>query len=370
MDLDILSSFSCMVILGYCVFSLVLMKMLPGPTTRGPVTPKGHTPVYRDNGFKCFLVTMVTFGIMQYILKSHYNYSATMVYDRFGDFLVTLTIFSHILCIVLNIKGLYAPSTADCGSSGNPLFDYYWGTELYPNILGIDIKVFTNCRFGMTVWPLLVTIHALKSYELYGFVDSMWVSWFLQMVYFVKFFWWESGYMRTIDIMVDRAGFYICWGCLTFIPGVYASVTMYLVNQPVQLGPYLSSFLLVFGTAAVGVNYWADRQKLLVRDTDGQCMIWGRQPEVIRAEYTLDNGETRESILLVSGWWGVARHFHYVPELMLAMCWTLPALFYNLAPYCYIITLTCILVHRTYRDDNKCSDKYKTYWKQYCEKVP
>jgi 7-dehydrocholesterol reductase len=176
--------------------------------------------------------------------------------------------------------------------------------------------------------------------------------------------------MRTIDIMVDRAGFYICWGCLTFIPGVYASVSMYLVNQPVRLGPYLSSALLIVGTAAVALNYWADRQKLLVRDTNGHCTIWGRKPEVIRAQYTLETGEIRESILLLSGWWGVARHFHYVPELILALCWTLPALFYNLSPYCYFITLTCILLHRTYRDDDKCSSKYTTYWKQYCDKVP
>ena len=63
-----------------------------------------------------------------------------------------------------------------------------------------------NKRFGMTVWPLLCLIFALKNYELYGFVDSCWVTCVLQMIYFTKFFWWEAGYMRTIDIMVDRAG--------------------------------------------------------------------------------------------------------------------------------------------------------------------
>ena len=58
----------------------------------------------------------------------------------------------------------------------------------------------------MTVWPLLVLIFSLKSYELHGFVDSIWVSAALQMIYFTKFFWWEAGYMSTIDIILDRAG--------------------------------------------------------------------------------------------------------------------------------------------------------------------
>lgn len=369
-EIDVLSPFSCAVVAGYSVYAVILMKLLPGPTVYGPLTPKGNRPVYKNNGFSCFVVTMLTFAGLQYVLQTHYQLSATVVYDRFDELLVTLTVFSHLLCVVLYVKGLRWPSTSDHGSSGNPVFDYYWGTELYPSLLGVDVKVFTNCRFGMTVWPLLVAIHALKSYELHGFVDSMWVSCALQMVYFAKFFWWEAGYMRTIDIMVDRAGFYICWGCLTFIPGVYASVSMYLVSHPVRLGPYLSAALVVVGLGAVAVNYWADWQKLYVRDTDGQCTIWGRKPELIRANYKLETGESRQSLLLLSGFWGVARHFHYVPELTLALCWTLPALFHHLAPYCYLIILTCILVHRTYRDDNKCSAKYGDYWTQYCQKVP
>ncbi len=30
----------------------------------------------------------------------------------------------------------------------------------------------------------------------------------------LKFFHWEMGYVNTMDIQHDRAGFYICWGCL------------------------------------------------------------------------------------------------------------------------------------------------------------
>ena len=36
----------------------------------------------------------------------------------------------------------------------------------------------------------------------------------VQEVYVLKFFHWEMGYVNTMDIQHDRAGFYICWGCL------------------------------------------------------------------------------------------------------------------------------------------------------------
>lgn len=254
------SPLAAYVLLGYCIFALVLQVTLPGPRALGPLTANGNRPVYKDNGFSCYLVTLVTFGVVTAILKQS-DMSPTIVYDHFEEFLGTLTVFSMIFCVGLYLKGLYAPSSTDCGSTGNPVFDFYWGTELYPRIWGVDVKVFTNCRFGMTVWPLLVLIFSLKSYELYGFVDSAWVSCFLHFVYFTKFFWWESGYMGTIDIMVDRAGYYICWGCMVFIPGVYAVTSLYLVKHPVHLGLPLTVLILILGSISTFINYWADQQK-------------------------------------------------------------------------------------------------------------
>ena len=358
------------IFVGYCVFALTLMRVVPGKTVYGPLTPKGNRPQYKDNGFSCFLITIATFALLTVVCKTRFSVSPTIIYDRFDEVLALLNIFSLLLCLALYVKGLMAPSSSDSGSSGNVIFDYYWGTELYPRVLGFDIKVFTNCRFGMTVWALLVCVFALKSYELHGAVDSMLVSALLQMIYFLKFFWWEAGYMCTIDIMVDRAGYYICWGCLVFVPGLYASVSLYLVNQPVVLGLPLSLLIAALGVLSIYINYDADRQKLAVRNANGECLVWGRKPVIIRAKYKLESGESRESILLASGWWGLSRHFHYVAEILLAFFWSLPALFGCLMPYTYVIYLTVLLVHRSFRDERKCEEKYGRFWLQYREKVP
>ncbi|XP_064626173.1 uncharacterized protein LOC135486924 [Lineus longissimus] len=367
--IQIVSMFSLSVVIGYSTFALLLMKFVPGRTFKGPVTPKGNTPVYKDNGFACYIISMTAFSLLTVALKQ-YGYSTSIVYDKFDEILATLCVFSLVFCLMLYIKGINWPTTTDSGSSGNFIFDYYWGTELYPRIFGFDVKTFTNCRFGMTVWPLLVAVHAIKSYELYGFVDSMFVSALLQFLYMTKFFWWEAGYMWTIDIMLDRAGYYICWGCLVYVPGLYASPSLYLVNHPVQLGLPLTVFLLVGGALSIYVNYWADEQKQHVRKSNGDCLVWGAKPDIIRASYVLENGEKRESILLASGFWGVARHFHYLPEWMLSFAWSVPALFNNIMPYIYFLWLVILLTHRSFRDDEKCGKKYGKFWTEYRQRVP
>lgn len=311
---------------------------------------------------------MVGFAVLTVVLKV-YGLSPSVVYDRFGDLLAFMNFVSIVLCLYLYYKGINSPSSTDCGKSGVFIFDYYWGTELYPRIFGVDIKVFTNCRFGMTVWPLLVVIYNIKSYELYGFVDSIFVSTVLQLVYITKFFTWEGGYMKTIDIILDRAGFYICWGCLCWLPSLYPLVSQYLVTQPMRLGPFWSSIILCLGLLSILVNYLADLQRQEVRHHDGDCLVWGKRPDIIRAKYITENGEERESILLASGWWGLSRHFHYVPEILLSFFWTCPAGFGALLPYSYITFLIILLIHRSFRDEDKCGKKYGAFWQQYCRKV-
>lgn len=356
------------VVLGYMSWAIFLMKVLPGKRLEGPITVNGNTPVYKDNGFLCYIVTMVAFVVLTIFLKSR-GLTPTVIYDRFDEVMLFLNAFSFVFCLFLYVKGRYWPSTSDSGHTGSFIFDYYWGTELYPRVFGIDIKVFTNCRYGLTVWPLLVVLYTMKSYELHGFVNNIFISSTLQLIYITKFFWWEGGYMHTLDIILDRAGWYICWGCLVLVPSLYASVSMYMVKHPVHIEPITAFVIFGCGLASIIVNYLADLQKLTTRKKRGNCLIWGQKPNIIKAKYTLHSGEERDSMLLVSGWWQVSRHFNYLAELLLAFFWTLPAMTLNFTPYAYLSFLTVLLVHRCFRDERKCRRKYGHYWDEYCQKV-
>ena len=161
-----------------------------------------------------------------------------------------------------------------------------------------------------------------------------------------------------------------CWGCMVWVPSVYTSHALFLTTHPNQLGFPLAVTMIVVGLISIFLNYDADRQRELARNTDGACTIWGQIPELIRATYHTSEGRERQSLLLVSGWWGVARHFHYVPELLAALFWTLPALFTSAVPYFYFFFLLILLTHRASRDDKRCAEKYGKYWKHYCQRVP
>lgn len=155
-----------------------------------------------------------------------------------------------------------------------------------------------------------------------------------------------------------------------WLPCVYTLVGLYLVDHPIALPIPYTVFLVGVGLAAIWADGDANRQRQRVRETGGETTVWRRKPELIQAEYTTEDGETRKSLLLVSGWWGISRHFHYVAEITAALAWTLPAMFEILLPYFYVIFLTILLVHRAGRDDRRCRKKYGRYWKQYCERVP
>ncbi len=351
----------------FVTVQLFLLRLIPGERIEGPVSPKGHVPIYRDNGLACFGLTMFLYLGASAGLGL---FSPALIFDHFADLLGVLNLVALSLCVVLYIKGRIAPSSPDFSHTGNIIFDYYWGTELYPRIAGFDIKQVTNCRTGMMGWAVIIVSFAAKQKELGGLTDAMCVSVALQLIYIAKFFWWERGYFRSLDIMHDRAGFYICWGCLVWIPVFYTIHTLYQVKQPNHLGTPLAIAIFLMGAVAIFINTQADAQRMRVRATGGNTLVAGKAPVLVRAHYTTADGQQRESILLASGWWGVSRHFHYVPEILAALAWSIPAGTSHLMPYLYVLFLAVLLFDRAFRDDKRCAAKYGKDWDVYKAKVP
>ena len=192
----------------------------------------------------------------------------------------------------------------------------------------------------------------------------------------VKFFIWEIGYMRSIDIIEDRAGWYIIWGVTVWVPSVYTLHTRVLVNLPSGLD--WPTALLIFAVGIVGVllNFWTDDERQRFREANGAIEVWGKVPTFIPATYEVLNAETglletRTTKLLASGWWGVARHVAYAFELMAAFSWGLLANpgTHGVLPLFYPVYLTILLVHRARRDEHKCAAKYGAAYEEYVTKV-
>lgn len=110
-------------ILGFFSFELILQRWLPGKEFCATITPKGNVPIYKANGMQAFLVTIFT-GL----LLTHYNIiQPSLVFDKFGNIIASLNIFSWTLCFLLLLKGHMGPSTTDSGTTGSWVYDFYWG---------------------------------------------------------------------------------------------------------------------------------------------------------------------------------------------------------------------------------------------------
>jgi 7-dehydrocholesterol reductase len=355
------------ILAGWVLSQYLLLRLLPGKPFDGPITPQGNQPRYRLNGLAAWVVTHTS------LLLAFFAglWSPASLYRQFGSLFVTLNLAALLFCVFLYWKGRNHPSSSDAVYSGHFFFDFFQGTELHPTLFGTSLKQLINCRVSMMGWSVLVLCCLGYQYETTGTVSSsMLVSAGLLVLYLFKFFWWESGYLTSLDIMHDRFGYYICWGVLVWVPVVYTISAQYLANHPRSLAPWCAIAISTVGLVSLWMNYAADAQRQRVRARNGNTTVWGKPARLLRASYVTADGQERQSLLLASGYWGIARHFHYVPELALALCWALPAGFASLTPYIYFIFLTILLFDRARRDDLRCARKYGDTWLEYRRQVP
>ncbi len=187
-----------------------LSLIVPAKTFKGPRSPEGQVPVYSANGTQYYLVSVLAFGI----LLSWRPGLSVAIYEEFAHIMACLNISALALCVILMAR---APAHLQ---GGHPwLYLFYRGLELHPRLLGVDVKQLTNCRIGMMGWALLSINFAVASSVKSGGVLSpgALANATLINLYLLKFFFWETGYFNTLDITLDRAGYYLCWGCLVWV---------------------------------------------------------------------------------------------------------------------------------------------------------
>ncbi len=361
------SLFATAVIAAWSVLAWALLRFLPGETHEGPATPSGRRPRYRKNGLSAWLVThgLLVLGFATGLL------SARRFVDHYGEILSTLNLFALGMCLALRIAAARRPPRGDLVVTNNPIFDFFQGVELHPRSFGVQLKQLVNCRISMMGWSAIALTLCFYQIERDGHLSAaLAVSALLVMVYLFKFFVWETGYFASLDITHDRFGFYIGWGVLVWVPAVYPIAQLQIAIASPRVGWAAAAVIGALGLAAILLNYAADAQRQRVRATHGKTLVWGRPPLLIEATYRTGDGASRKNVLLASGYWGLARHFHYLPELAVALCWTLPAGRSGAVAYFYVVFLAILLVDRAGRDDKRCASKYGTAWGEYRRLVP
>jgi 7-dehydrocholesterol reductase len=249
---------------------------------------------------------------------------------------------------------------------GNGIADWYSGVDLHPILDKVDLKLFIASRIGMQSWAMAV-VYTVLDWAKAGapLPAAVAASSFLQLIYIFRFFTWENEYLQTMDQQHDRAGFYVCWGCMAYIPALYwiaaimGNPSMYSASW--GLGKLGSTVCALAGIMCIYAVSIIDEQKTRVRKNP-RCFVAGRPATYISTQ--------KGGLLLTCGGWGVSRHLHYVFEIGAAIAWTAPVAGAFIPGYMYVIYLTILLVHRVHRDDIRCKEKYGADWDTYCKAVP
>lgn len=352
---------------SFHLFQSVLYKYFPARKTLGPITKEGNRPEYNDNGFECWLLTA---AIEILYLNSFTKQELASMYDQLPEFQKCLNIHGLIVSGILYLSFLFQKSKSNEPEyTGNHIIDFFKGVSLHPRNFFGDIKIVINSRFGMMLWGNIVILSLMASSS-----GNVQVSGFIQLIYITKFFFWEEGYTNTTDIANDRCGYYLLWGCICYVPCVYTSVSTYHFYHP-QFVPVSFGLPYIFlGLSMILLNYLSDQVRLNIRKSllDAYCKTDSipDYPDHILAPYKTRDGKINTGILVTWGPYRYASSLNYLFEILSTLTWTFGGITpTHISCFTYVIYLTVLLVHRTYRIERKCSEKYKGSWDSYREVV-
>ncbi|TWU73159.1 erg24, C-14 sterol reductase [Metarhizium rileyi] len=388
-------------VLAYYLLSLILYRVLPATEVDGTVLSSGGRLKYRMNTFYSSTATLAAlaagtvaqgaeFPVWVFISE---NYLQILTASVGISYAIATFVYVRSFGVKRGNKELRELAAGGC--TGNLLYDWFIGRELNPRVtiplIGeVDLKEWCELRPGMMGWIILNCSWCAQQYRNFGYVtDSIIFITVVQALYVVDSWWFEPAILTTIDITTDGFGMMLAFGDLVWVPFVYSMQTRYLSVHPLSLGPAgLAGTISLIGLGFM-IFRSANSQKNAFRTNHND-------PAVAHLKYI----ETKTgSKLLITGWWGIARHINYLGDWIQAWPYSLPtgvagyqilaaganaasqgAFFMKdgreVVPgnargwaipitYFYIVYFAVLLIHRERRDDEKCHRKYGEDWEKY-----
>ncbi|KAE8373974.1 ergosterol biosynthesis ERG4/ERG24 [Aspergillus bertholletiae] len=359
-------------ILGYTTWlaiQAILYVYLPGSKALGPITPAGRRLEYKLNGLAAWGATIALWAVG----SSFGIIDPAWIAKNWGGLIWTTNVFCVIAVALFHIKAQILPDNeAETFITGSFWYDIFEGGELHPRIGKMwDWRQFFSTRTGgILAWTLIDLSFAAYQYQYHGFLTKTMVAVVIMRGWVVvDFFVNELWFFHTLDGMYESFGFYNIYGFSGMMPVLWTVQTQYLAKHPEELSNIgLTSVILLFFVGWL-IRFFADYQRMKFRQTGGECRIWGKKAEGIRALYQTADGKARHSMLLCSGWWGLARHANYTGSVLYSLAISAACGWGGIFPYTEAILVAGIEIHRCHRDEAKCAAKYGKDWDEYCRRV-
>ncbi|XP_074272847.1 delta(14)-sterol reductase [Silene latifolia] len=346
---------SAELLLTYFGYLAIFGSFLPGKIVAGATLPDATHLNYSCNGLLqlFLLVLLLAAGVAAGLVSS------TAIADRGLELLSATLIFSIVVTLLLYVTGRvsrHQGSSLKPHVSGNLIHDWWFGIQLNPQFMGIDLKFFF-VRAGMLGWLLINLSVLAKSIEDGSLNRSMVLYQLFCTFYILDYFFHEEFMTSTWDIIAERLGFMLVFGDLVWIPFTFSIQGWWLLKNNVELTTAAVVANCIVFLMGYRIFRGANKQKHVFKKNP-KSLIWGRPPKVIGGK------------LLASGYWGIARHCNYLGDLLLALSFSLPCGISSPVPYFYPIYLLILLIWRERRDEARCAEKYKDIWAEYCKVVP
>lgn len=335
-------------VLGFVLALFVGSKIVPGPQRLGAVLEDGSRKTYRLNGLALLLMVaaLVAAGTYAEVVD------LAVLHEHFWGLFVGANLLAVAMTLVLYLRGRHRPGAIRRGL----LRDLWYGVELNPEWAGVDLKMFSY-RPSLIGLALIDVSFAYVQWHRYGELgDAMILYQVFTLVYVFNYFQFEHGMLHTWDIVAERFGFMLVWGDYAFVPFAYSICGWYLVERT---GPLpLWAWIALPCTFALGL--WIFRGANQQKDEfkrDPNVRIWGKPAETIGGK------------ILVSGFWGIGRKLNYTGEILVYWSFALLAGDASIVPYLLPTWLMGLLVHRAWRDEKRCRQKYGPLWDEYCQRA-
>ncbi|OQR98794.1 hypothetical protein ACHHYP_07835 [Achlya hypogyna] len=352
----LLDTRSILVVFGWFGFQVALERLVPGSYHAGVLLSTKERLQYKVNGHACFWITMLA----AYVVHTYVT-SLSFAYDHYLHLAVGAMLLSGATSIFVYLYSFRRPDVlcAEQGSSPSHVFNFYMGRELNPRSAWtqtFDLKYFCELRPGLIGWAVLNLGMLAKQYELHG---SVTVS-MLSVVFFQNLYVWDAQFhekcvLTTMDITTDGFGFMLAFGDMTWVPFTYTLQARYLVDRDPHLSTASLVAIMLLNVLGYAIFRGANAQKDAFRtDPTG--------PSVAHLKFL---PTARGTKLLISGWWGMARKINYTGDWFMGLAWCAYCGGATIIVYFYAIYFAILLVHRAFRDDAACHEKYGADWLKY-----
>ncbi|KAL6241458.1 erg24, C-14 sterol reductase [Rhinocladiella similis] len=394
--------------LSFYGISLLLHFILPGREVEGVVLNNGGRHHYKFNAWSSAMVIMAGLAIGTALQGADFVVW-TFIWENFPQLVSANLVIAYVLSVAVYLASFSIPHSgqpnpgnrelAPGGCTGNILYDFFIGRELNPRfklpswipIAGgqvLDVKVFMEIRPGLLGYIILDLAFIAHQYKEHGFVtDSILLITLFQAFYVFDSLYMEPAILTTIDVIADGFGFMLAFGDIVWVPFIYSLPARYLAVYPLSLG--FTGIAAVLAIQAVG--YY------IFRSSNNQKNRFRTDPNDPRVSHLETITTEAGSKLIVSGWWGLARHINYLGDWIMGFAYCTPTgiagyvihKYTNpvtgavtrevtqgpargwgmIFTYFYIVYFGVLLVHRELRDEEKCQKKYGKDYERYCKRV-